>query len=136
MTTTATSVFKSRWGFHPCSWEHSKKLRRLNFLGFKALSRLAALERWERKDPQNRVIRPKKGIPNRRKTSLGPIPKPILAPVDQNTFYYIMEDSQNARIPRATEAEVKPLYFPEAKIDEFLAQMEAWYGKPSVAKAG
>lgn len=54
-----SEVFKSRWGFHPCSKETDRKLRKLNEMYQKALSAAAAWERWERKAPHNRILREK-----------------------------------------------------------------------------
>lgn len=49
-------VFRSRWGFHPCDYETYQSLRRLRFLWFRTLRRLAAWHRWNRKRPHNRVL--------------------------------------------------------------------------------
>ena len=54
-----SEVFKSRFGYHPCSKETDKKLRFLNGIYQKALSSAAAWNRWERKAPHNRVQRRK-----------------------------------------------------------------------------
>lgn len=54
-----SEVFKSRWGYHPCSKEVDKKLRKLNGMYQKALSSAAAWERWNRKAPHNRILRKK-----------------------------------------------------------------------------
>lgn len=54
-----SEVFESRWGFHPCSKEVDRKLRKLNAAYQKALSSASAWRRWERKEPQNRILRQK-----------------------------------------------------------------------------
>lgn len=54
-----SEVFESRWGFHPCSRETDRKLRKLNAAYQKALSSAAAWGRWERKEPHNRILRQK-----------------------------------------------------------------------------
>jgi hypothetical protein len=51
-----SEVFKSRWGFHPCSKEVDKKLRKLNAAYQRALSYKAAWNRWDAKKPQNRIL--------------------------------------------------------------------------------
>jgi hypothetical protein len=54
-----TPVFESRWGFHPVSREVDKKLRFLNGIYQRALRMAASWRRWDRKDPSNRVHRPR-----------------------------------------------------------------------------
>lgn len=49
------NIHKSKWGFHPCSKEISKKLRFLNGVYAKAQHQAGAWERWDRKLPENRV---------------------------------------------------------------------------------
>ena len=56
-TMLESKVFQSRWGYHACDYETFIKLKRLNYLYFKALKMRARWERWDRKEPQNRVIR-------------------------------------------------------------------------------
>jgi len=48
---------KSRWGLHPCKYEHYRKLKFLNHKLMQAQIMQAAYERYWRKDPQNRVIK-------------------------------------------------------------------------------
>lgn len=50
-------VYKSRWGYHPISYEQSKKIRFINGVFAKAQHRKAAWNRWNNKEPQNRVQR-------------------------------------------------------------------------------
>jgi len=60
--TTATvpaHVHQSKWGFHPCDRETFQKLKELNKLYIQALHQKAAYERWERKEPHNRIMRVK-----------------------------------------------------------------------------
>lgn len=56
-TVTENGVHQSKWGFHPCSKETSKKLRFLNGVYAKAQHMAGAWERWERKLPHNRVVK-------------------------------------------------------------------------------
>ena len=50
-------VFETKWGFVPYSYENYKKLKRINFLLYKAKSIANKWERWVRKDPKNRVYK-------------------------------------------------------------------------------
>lgn len=56
-TVLEKAVHQSKWGFHSCSKEISKKLRFLNGVFAKAQHMAGAWERWERKLPQNRVVK-------------------------------------------------------------------------------
>lgn len=58
-TILPAGVFQSKWGFHPVSKEIDSKLRFLNTVYMKMLHLKAAWERWERKEPHNRVQRPR-----------------------------------------------------------------------------
>ncbi len=58
-TLVASHVHQSRFGYHPCDRETFAKLKELNKLYTKALHQKAAFERWERKEPHNRVSRTK-----------------------------------------------------------------------------
>jgi len=57
MNTVVKKAVQSRFGFHPCSKETSKKLRFLNGVYAKAQHMAGAWERWERKLPHNRVVK-------------------------------------------------------------------------------
>ena len=57
MIATEKKVFQSKWGFHPVSLLTSKKLRFLNLVYAKAQHLAGAWERWERKQPENRVMK-------------------------------------------------------------------------------
>lgn len=50
-------TYQSKWGFHPVSRESSKKLRFLNSVYAKSQHLAAAWERWENKQPHNRVMK-------------------------------------------------------------------------------
>lgn len=50
-------VHQSRWGYHPISYESSRKLRFINSVYAKAQHKAGEWERWDRKQPQNRVKR-------------------------------------------------------------------------------
>jgi hypothetical protein len=123
-------AYKSKWGFHPCNREQFLKLKELNKLAFKAICQAAAWQRWNRKKPINRVMRPK--IRNSEGHVVGyQAPIPLAEPPVSSMFYYIdtvgspkcmakivkakpflkqvMEDYRNARHPVAEESLVKPL---------------------------
>lgn len=53
--TTATRPFKSRWGFHPCSYEVYLKLKRLYKWYWQTLYDFHRWHRWRRKQEQNRT---------------------------------------------------------------------------------
>ena len=143
----ATAVFKSRWGFHPCDWTTYQKLRRLNFLAFRARVVGAAWQRWNRKLPKNRIIkrtvRDESGRPIRREPKLDaagnviPIPEPK-QPIayqgfripgshfDSNILDVIESDYRTARVPWQSAAEARPLALSAEQIEEQLAQFERW----------
>ena len=50
---------QGKYGWYPCDIETYHKLKKLNMAFNKALHEKAAWERWDRKEPQNRVIRAK-----------------------------------------------------------------------------
>ena len=52
-------MHQGKWGWYPCDRETYHKLKKLNMALTKALSKKSAWERWDRKEPQNRVIRSK-----------------------------------------------------------------------------
>ncbi len=77
-------MFQSRWGFHPCDYATFRKLKFLRHLHQKALRMAHAWERWNRKDPHNRVLR--RRIRNAKGQTLGyeppgALPEPRICPV-------------------------------------------------------
>jgi len=50
---------EGKYGWYPCDVETYHKLKALNMAFTKALHEKAAWDRWDRKEPQNRVIRAK-----------------------------------------------------------------------------
>jgi hypothetical protein len=50
---------QGKYGWYPCDIETYHKLKKLNMAYDKALHEKAAWDRWDRKEPQNRVIRGK-----------------------------------------------------------------------------
>jgi hypothetical protein len=139
------TTIKGRWGFHPCSHELYRKLKRLHFLAYEAKRRQAAWNRWDRKDPQNRVLWYHHDKPNvirighvtkdqlkgGSKIIIGPAPEPLLAPIVLD-YFEIYYDYCNARTP-VIETQVKPLIMSEQDIDSKLLKLEEWISlKPVV----
>lgn len=50
-------VYRSRWGFHPCSRATFLKLKAIHKAYWQAVRAHADWKRWHRKEPQNRIIR-------------------------------------------------------------------------------
>lgn len=78
------NLAQSRWGFHPCHYEHYLKLKFLYKKLWKAVYQLAEFERWVRKEPQNRVTRQTLRDQDGRKIGskiIGARPAPPLCPV-------------------------------------------------------
>lgn len=50
-------IHQIKWGFVPCDFEKYKFLKELNLRCLQDCRAAAAWERWNRKEPQNRVIR-------------------------------------------------------------------------------
>lgn len=136
---------QGKWGYYPCDWETYRKLKAINLAYFKALKSKRRWERWDAKDPKNRICRGKL------KDSSGkvvgyqaphPMPEPEICPIfckkvtkkvfqdrygkyDKKGFdvsYIEIEDSpyedyRNARYPKATAEEVKPLFMSMDRIN-------------------
>jgi len=145
-TLTNSPVYQSRFGCHPCDYQTFLKLKKLNAVYFKALRQLSVWERWDRKAPQNRVIR--KWIRNTKGQKvgcsiIGPRAEPELSPVfhekiikrsnwDKNGCWYngagieqtyvhiknsdVCQDYKNARHPQILK-NVKPLKLSLEEID-------------------
>lgn len=52
-------MHQGKYGWYPCDRETYHKLKKLNMAWNKALQTKSRWDRWERKEPQNRVIRSK-----------------------------------------------------------------------------
>ncbi len=150
------NVYQSKWGYHPCSKEMSKKLRTINRVYLKALRLQAAHDRWANKDPQNRVlfstVRDEEGKRTGRIPVLDkqnkpvPMKEPKLCKIFEWTYKYepnrrprriskigesILEASRQARKPVATPEEVKRLAYgycdgSEAAVCRLYEQCVAW----------
>ena len=78
-TTETIQVNKSKYGFHSCDRETFLKLKRLHKEYYIALRQKSIWDRWDRKAPQNRVIRKWTRNEKRQKigyTIVGPSPEP------------------------------------------------------------
>lgn len=78
------AVFQSRWGFHPCDYATFLKLKKLHARYWQALRQYAQWRRWQRKQPQNRVLRQWiRDAQGRRigRRIIGPWPEPPLDPL-------------------------------------------------------
>ena len=141
MTMTEKKVYKGRFGFHACDYETYRKLKKLYAYYWKSLRAYAEWERWNRKDPSNRILRKWTRNDKGQKISfevVGPKPEPGRYPVFVNTNYYgakgthrlksesVIDDYQKARMPYATESSVPTLSLSVAKIDQMLALLDAF----------
>jgi hypothetical protein len=124
-------MFKSRWGFHPCSFEEFRALRGLWCAVLIRRRQVATWRRWNAKAPHNRVRRERVRDSSGRVTGYGepvPVPEPALPTVacrlvtrpsgkvevefagpSGRDLRRLQEAYRLARGPRATAAEVEPL---------------------------
>jgi hypothetical protein len=156
MTTLVNDVYQSKWGFHPISKESSKKLRFLNGVYAKAQHMAGAWERWERKQPQNRVqkriLRDSAGQKYGKEIVLDDQGKPIPLPEPQICELFhekvpshvqwgtyisgraedngfgakILAASRQARTPQPTQEAVQPFPFTEEEIDRLYESAKNW----------
>jgi hypothetical protein len=105
-----TEIHKNRFGYYPCSWETYRKLKRLNYLRIESLISNARWNRWNRKQPQNRYGQ-----------------EPYRMHFGDHIQIY--EDYQNARYPKQTASEVKPIILAQSQIDTLLSMAEKDYEK-------
>jgi hypothetical protein len=125
-------MFKSRWGYHPCSYETYRKLKVLKKRFWESVIAYGNYKRWIRKQEQNRV---------------GPEPrycdfflcahyqrhKPVGAGVWQILFggtfiEFVQETLEKARMGSATEVEPLPALTVQ-KIDDAYEKVEAWFAQ-------
>jgi hypothetical protein len=138
------TVFQSRWGFHPCDYETFQLLKRLHALFEHARRRFAEWKRWKRKLPHNRVLRRVIRDAAGRKVGtevIGPRPEPELSPVfcerlmivrggapagERVRLLYedLPEAYREARRPKATSEEAKPLRYSAETLRELLRHVE------------
>ena len=133
-TITATAVVnRSRWGFHPCDYQTFRKLKTLHKRYWQTVKAYAEWRRWNRKEPQNRVIRKWERDEKGRKIRfevVGPRPEPKYCPFFVNRFGVeskgIVEAYQQARRP-VKENEVRPLKLSVEQIDRMYDEVESWF---------
>lgn len=148
-------MYSSRWGFHPCDYATYRKLKLLNHAYLKALRIARAWERWQRKDPHNRVIR--RRIKNAKGQTIGyeaPTPReePCVCPVFTQKFlevryvdkkgnvvkegfaapkvvtddFGVVADYAAARKPVKDAKDVRPLRLSVETIDALVERAQAW----------
>lgn len=140
--TAIQNVNKSRWGYHACDHATFLKLKKLKKLYFKALYRYGEWVRWDRKQPQNRILRKWYRNDKGQKTGfeiVGKKPEPQMYPVF-GSYRYVAEgchplndmgvlDAFNiARHPYPTPEAVQPLGLTVEQIDNMLAHLEKFEG--------
>lgn len=108
------NVFKSRWGYHPCSFESFLVYKRLAKIALKSLMDNAKHRRWLRKEPQNRVITVCPPGKSKRYTShedrtFVPCPEPPVGVFIDSIAWRILSDYRSVRFPRESELDVKLL---------------------------
>jgi hypothetical protein len=148
-------MFRSRWGFYPCDYQTYCKLKVLHRVYQTAMRMAHAWERWNRKDPQNRVMR--RRIRNVNGQTIGyeppvPIAEPRICPVfsqqiqehrhvdkrgviHRDGFFQpkvvtddlgVVEDFAGARRPVREEGEVRPMRMSAESIDALYEQARRW----------
>ena len=134
VTMEKESVFESRWGFHPCSYETFVKLKKLHKAFWQSEYKLAAWKRWSAKLPHNRIkfrwIRNEQGQ-KVGKEILGMREEPKCSELFVKTDKWgrkfvsshgIIDAYNQARMPKPKE-EVKPLSICESMIDHLYSQL-------------
>lgn len=138
---------QGKWGWYPCDMATYQKLKAINLAYDKALHQMKAWQRWERKDPKNRVSRKKLKDSNGQVVGYGiaePLPEPEICPIftskvvkkcvwDRANNYHkdgidrtfvkmtqdsVYDDYRKARYPVPSWAEVQPLSMDLDKIDK------------------
>lgn len=119
MTTTTETVFQSDFGFHNCDRATYKKLRKVRYYSHINRIQYAAMDRWNRKLPKNRVLwhRVDRGT-----WASTPWPQPEICPCELSLLW---QDLRNA-MPVSTAEEVTPLKLSIEQIDSMIAECEAW----------
>lgn len=126
--TVTTDVFESRWGFHSCDYDTFRKLKYLKKCYHQTLHDKAVWERWERKHPDNRVIRKwhRDRDADGRKMGceiVGPRPEPKYCPYRLGGF---LGDFEQARMPQKKE-DVRPLRHSVDDINQQYYQTKGWF---------
>lgn len=142
-STTQKTVHQSKWGFHPCDWETSQKLKRLSKAYQQGLRQQAAWNRWSAKLPHNRVIRRWKRNEQGQRIGyeiVGPAPEPklnrLMTYLNQNRASYsisgqwgalypidITAEYRKARTPAPTPEAVRPLLLTPDQINTLIGEL-------------
>jgi hypothetical protein len=131
-------AYQSRWGFHACDYQTFLKIKKLYGFYWKALRRNGEWNRWNRKEPQNRILRKWYRNAQGQKTGyeiVGPKPEPKLYPVFGALNYVLQGDHAlkamgvvdaylTARHPYPTAEEVPQLGLTIEQINNMLAHLE------------
>jgi hypothetical protein len=155
------TMFRSRWGFHPCDYQTYRKLKFLNQLYLKAVRMAHAWDRWRRKDPHNRVTR--RRIRNEKGQIIGygppvPLPEPKICSVFSQKMFeqrhvdkkgnfsregfteekvvtdhiWIPADYASARKPAADPAVIRCLHQNLAELEELYDKARRWLEEQDV----
>lgn len=133
--TVSVSVYESRWGYHPCSYGTYHKLKVLHKRYWQTVHAFHEWLRWNRKEPQNRVIRRWFRDSNGNKIGSEVVderPAPKYCPHflrNQRRWLYdhgIVEAYQQARMP-VRQDQVCPLKMTEKEINKLYEQVENWF---------
>lgn len=124
-----TKVHQSKWGYHALSREDFKKVKLLHKHYWIAKLRVAVYERWDRKMPQNRVIRKKDKVVLEKPI---PIPEPWCPKIYQDLIQKpIVPLYQQSRLPSEDPASVKPLIINFKQVETWLEEIEKAYALKS-----
>jgi len=140
-----TEVHQSKYGFHPCSVETCRKLKKINKAFEQGLHQHSAWVRWMNKKPHNRIVRAwkrnEKGqrigfdivgnsvepvINNLMKSLLKTVPAwaKIMPQYCRSGVLDITKEYRNARMPVSSPDQVKPLSITNEQIDNFLSLID------------
>jgi hypothetical protein len=135
---------EGRWGWHPCDYQTFRKLKLLHKYYWITVRQFSNWKRWDRKEPQNRLIRKwtteevrlVDGTTASRplKKVVGEIPEPKYCPFFVYSKYgrlmltdhKIIENYRNARYPVPQDM-VKPLTLSIQEIDKMLAEVSKYF---------
>ena len=125
ITTTNANVYQSRFGFHPCTQEYWKKIKKVRYYQHISNIQSARYQRWERKLPKNRVRWERITVgPGLSGTKWNPIPwaEPETHPI---SFDKLWAEYYKC-LPQPDEAAVKPLSISEEQLDQQIQLCEEW----------
>lgn len=159
--TSTPQVFQSRWGFHPCDYATYRKLKLLNQVYLRSVRLARAWQRWQRKEPHNRVSR--RRVRNGQGQTVGygppvPLAEPPVCPVFSQKVYRtrfvdkkggrqkegFLEETcltddfgvaaayAAVRRPAAEPGQVRPLGLSAAEIDALYDNARGWLERQDV----